>query len=451
MFECISMLSIAVGQTLTKYMEALIDPMFACGLSESLTQALVDMAHFIPPVKPMIQGKLLDLLSLVLSGRPFKPLGCPENRLPPVPAFAREWVTNGIEHKDPEIALALHTLGSFDFQGTEPRHYMEDHKLINIGHLLNEFVRDVALPYVTNNSVEIRKAAALTCCQLYIHDPIINQTSSRAKQVVGQVITKLVSVGVGDPDPDIRRTVLQALGPQFDVHLAHPDNIHAIVMAINEVDYEVRQAAMVILGRLTNVNPAYVFPPLRKLLLNLMNGVRNSHDSTHEEEGARLISLCIVNAQQIVKPYVKTIIRILVPKATDSNAIVASTVIRAIGDLSTVGGKDLVSYIPTLMPIIIDALQDLSSPNKRDSALRALGQLASNSGYVIKPYLDHPHLLELLVNIIKTEQQGGLRKETIKLIGILGALDPYKHQVDRPFVSLIALTNLPLANHRVFI
>ena len=111
------MLSIAVGQTLTKYMEALMDPMFACGLSESLTQALVDMAHYIPPVKPTIQEKLLHLLSLVLCGQPFKPLGCPDTRLPPIPAFAREWATQNIEHRDPEIALALHTLGSFDFSG----------------------------------------------------------------------------------------------------------------------------------------------------------------------------------------------------------------------------------------------------------------------------------------------------------------------------------------------
>ena len=314
--------------------------------------------------------------------------------------------------------------------------------LLYLGHVLNEFVRDVALPFVTNNSADIRKAAALTCCQLYIQDPIIHQTSFHAKQVVGQVISKLLGVGVGDPDPDIRRTVLQALGVQFDIHLAHPDNIHALVMAINETEYEVRQAAMIILGRLTSVNPAYVFPPLRKLLLNLMNGVRNSDDSTHEEEGAKLISLCISSAQQIVRPYVETIVKILIPKATDSNPIVASTVIRAIGDLSTVGGKDLLPYIPTMMPIIIDALQDLSSPVKRDSALRALGQLASNSGYVIKPYLDHPHLLDLLVNIIKTEQTGALRKETIKLLGILGALDPYKHQVR---IKLRTITGLLIA------
>jgi serine/threonine-protein kinase mTOR len=116
-FECISMLSKAVGQTLTKYMEALMDPMFACGLSELLTQALVDMAHYVSPVKGTIQEKLLDLISLVLCKRPFKPLGCPPNRLPPAPAFARDWQVHGIVHGDAEIALALHTLGSFDFKG----------------------------------------------------------------------------------------------------------------------------------------------------------------------------------------------------------------------------------------------------------------------------------------------------------------------------------------------
>ena len=31
-------------------------------------------------------------------------------------------------------------------------------------------------------------------------------------------------------------------------------------------------------------------------------------------------------------------------------------------------------------------------------------------------------------HITKTEQTGSLRKETIKLIGVLGALDPYKYQ-----------------------
>lgn len=117
MFECISMLSMAAGQTLSKYMESLLDPIFACGLSPSLTQALVDMAHYIPPIKPTIQEKLLDMLSMVLYGTPFKPLGCPDNKQAPAP-FAKESGSQPQERNDTEVALALHTLGSFDFAGT---------------------------------------------------------------------------------------------------------------------------------------------------------------------------------------------------------------------------------------------------------------------------------------------------------------------------------------------
>jgi len=411
-FQCISMLSIAVGMALTKYMEALLDPMFACGLSQSLTQALVDMAHYIHPIKSQIQEKLLDLLSLVLSGRPFKPLGCPENKLPPIPAFAKDFNLNMADHKDSEIVLALGTLGSFDFAG----------------HVLNEFVRDVAIHYTGNSNPRIRKAAALTCCQLYVRDPIIYQTSFHSIKVVGVVIEKLLNVGVADVDPDIRRTVLLALDARFDKHLAKPENIRMLFLAVNDMDMGVRQAAIIIIGRLTEVNPAHVFPSLRKILINMIMGIKNSNSVKNEEEGAKLIGLVIANARQLAKPYCSSLVDVLAPKATSYNTAVAANTLTALGQLATVGGTDMIRYIPRLMPNIVDALQDTSSHSKRDAALHTLGQLASNAAYVIQPYTDYPQLLDLMVNIIKTEQQGSLRKETIKLLGILGALDPYKHQ-----------------------
>ncbi|KAH3038047.1 hypothetical protein KXW01_003998 [Aspergillus fumigatus] len=411
MFECISMLSLAVEQSLSKYMESLLDPIFACGLSESLTQALVDMAHYIPPIKPTIQEKLLDMLSLILHGTPFRPLGCPESRLPPMPSFAKDFAPQEL-HSDAEIALALHTLGSFDFSG----------------HILNEFVRDVAINYVENDNPEIRKAAALTCCQLFVHDPIINQTSSHSIQVVSEVIDKLLTVGIGDPDPEIRRTVLWSLDRKFDRHLARPENIRCLFLAVNDEVFAVREAAICIIGRLSSVNPAYVFPPLRKLLVNLLTGLGFASTARQKEESAQLISLFVSNATKLIRSYVDPMVTTLLPKATDANPGVASTTLKAVGELASVGGAEMRNYLPRLMPIILDSLQDLSSHSKRESALRTLGQLASNSGYVIDPFLEYPHLLAVLINIIKTEQTGSLRKETIKLLGILGALDPYKYQ-----------------------
>ena len=56
------MLATAVGQALTKHMHELLDIMLAQGLSEALTQALSDLAHYIPPLLPtmMFPSSLLS-------------------------------------------------------------------------------------------------------------------------------------------------------------------------------------------------------------------------------------------------------------------------------------------------------------------------------------------------------------------------------------------------------
>ncbi|KAF2167776.1 hypothetical protein M409DRAFT_21926 [Zasmidium cellare ATCC 36951] len=415
-FECISMLSIALNQTLSKYMEALLDPIFACGLSDALTQALVDMAHYIPPIKSTIQEKLLDLLSRTLCGQQFQMLGHPTQGKGPPPIYTKEYRDQRdpqhLEHKDQEIALALHTLGSFDFSG----------------HVLNEFVRDVAIRYVEDDDANIRKAAALTSCQLFVKDPIVHQTSHHAIQVVSDVIEKLLTVGVADPVPDIRETVLRSLDARFDRHLAKAENVRTLFLALNDERFAIREGAMTIIGRLTAVNPAYVFPSLRKVLIQLLTEIEYSNSANNKRESAQLISHLVSASSKLIKPYVDPMVTVLLPKTEDPNFEVAATTLRAIGDLASVGGEGMVKYIPDLMRIIIRSLQDLSSPKKREAALCTLGQLASNSGYVIQPYTDHPELLSILVNIVKNEAPGELRRETIRLIGILGALDPYKHQ-----------------------
>jgi FKBP12-rapamycin complex-associated protein len=412
-FSCLSMIAAAVGQALSKNVERLLDPIFSCGLSDSLFQALVDMAHYVPPCRPIIQEKLLDLLSQILAGRHFLPLGNPYQGSQPPQIWTRD-------HKDPqiivqkeqEIALALHTLGSFDFTG----------------HVLNEFVRDVAIRYVEADNPEIRKRAALTCCQLFVKDPIVHQTSTHATKVVGDIIEKLLTVGVGDVDPEIRWEVLMALDARFDRHLGKADNVRTLFLALNDEVFAIREAAMSIIGRLTKVNPAYVFPSLRKVLLQLLTEINYSNSARNKEQSAKLISNLVGAADALIKPLVDPIVSVLLPKARDPNPEVASTTLKAIGDLATVGGEGMTKYIPELMPIILDFMQDLGSDSKRFAALRALGQLATNAGYVIEPYRQYPELMNILMNIVKAEPEGELRRETVRLMGTLGALDPDEYQ-----------------------
>jgi FKBP12-rapamycin complex-associated protein len=64
---CISMLAIAVGQALTRYMHELLGLMFNCGLSDPLVQAMKSLAENIKPLLPTIQGNTVDILLLSLS------------------------------------------------------------------------------------------------------------------------------------------------------------------------------------------------------------------------------------------------------------------------------------------------------------------------------------------------------------------------------------------------
>jgi FKBP12-rapamycin complex-associated protein len=148
-----------------------------------------------------------------------------------------------------------------------------------------------------------------------------------------------------------------------------------------------------------------------------------------KEESAKLICLLIASTPKLIEPYVEAILKVLLPKATDSSPTVASKVLTAIGELAHVGCQDMSSYSTELMSVLLDTLQDQSSAIKREAALRTLAQLASNTGWVIEPYLKYPNLLEILISILKTEQIHVIRRETMKVMGVLGALDPYKHKI----------------------
>lgn len=58
---------------------------------------------------------------------------------------------------------------------------------------------------------------------------------------------------------------------------------------------------------------------------------------------------------------------------------------------------------------------------------------------VIQPYQEFPTLLELLLSFLKTEQLVTIRRETLRVLGLLGALDPYKHKMNLGHVDIQVL------------
>lgn len=74
-------------------------------------------------------------------------------------------------------------------------------------------------------------------------------------------------------------------------------------------------------------------------------------------------------------------------------------------------------------------LTQQSSAAKREVALKTLGQLASGTGYVMAPYMKYNKLLDVILTLMKTERLPSLRREVIKVLGILGAFDPHSDRV----------------------
>ena len=122
-------------------------------------------------------------------------------------------------------------------------------------------------------------------------------------------------------------------------------------------------------------------------------------------------------------------LKVLLPKANDTNPIVAGQILMCLGELSSVGGEEFTPHIGQIMSVILSTLGDPTALSKREAALLTLGQLCTNTSYVITPIIDYPQLMPLLGRVLKTETSTVVRRQTIKVLGILGAIDPYRRKV----------------------
>lgn len=446
-FTCITLLGHAVKSDIADELKDLLEPMLATGLSPALTICLNELAENIPYLKREIMDGLLKMLSQVLMQKQSgasggggssggAQLGTPKHNLST--QFASMAVgessssssssssaTNAEVHT---IVLALKTLGTFDFEG----------------HSLLQFVQRCADHFLCHDHQDIRMEAVRTCTRLLkvalarnsndapgVHDTL--------KETVANVLEKLLVVGVTDPNPNVRLRVLKCIDSRFDGHLAQPESLSALLVTLNDEVFEIREMAIITIGRLSGINPAYVMPSLRKTLVQLLTELENSGMSRNKEQSARMLDHLIVSTPKIISVYMSPILAILMPKLkdTEANPGVVLNVLKAIGDLAEVSGgsAEMEGCADQLLDILLDLLNESGSPDKRRAALWTLGQLVGSTGRVVEPYYKYPSLIDILMGFLKTEQQMPIRRETIRVLGLLGALDPYKHKMNKGLID----------------
>ncbi|KAF6208231.1 hypothetical protein GE061_016683 [Apolygus lucorum] len=232
--------------------------------------------------------------------------------------------------------------------------------------------------------------------------------------------------------------VMESLDCTFDKHLGQAENLSALFVIMNDEIFEIRELAVCTIGRLSSVNPAYAMPSLRKTLIQLICELEHSGMSRNKEQSAKMLDHLVLNAPKLIQPYIQPILRVLVPKLKENelNPIVVINVLKVIGNLAEINGDEMVSWREGLANILLELMGDVSSPEKRGYALWCLGQVVGATGFVVEPYSKYPALMDTLINFLKTEQQPGIRRITIRVLGLLGALDTYKNKMNHGQIDI---------------
>jgi phosphatidylinositol kinase/protein kinase (PI-3 family) len=479
---CVANMSRALGPQFEPFLfqDGVLETMMLGGLSDELIDSLTEVVASVPSALPYVQERLLNEISGILRGTPFS-LGSAGTAYPPGSSGGNAASRDGNElaldasyydtgsdpppakqtavqailssmkrgfssvEDDPAsasgslmikgetgdeidtILFSLRTLSCFNFSGS---------------FCLLPFVRDCVALYLKNPDARIRKQAVITCSKLLLPsadppDAALMSSWRHVKKrgpsgrVIDIVLTQLLQVGISDMDVAVRRSVVESLDARFDELLSQETHLKLVFLLLNDESATIRERAMQLLERLAPRNPAFVMPSLRRVLIQLVTELQHTSDLRMREDSTRLLGHLIRGAQQLVDPYVVRILEVLLPILVRENAPLTMAVLITLGELALVSRTQIAAYERYLFPLIIHTLQDHSSIEKRQVALQTLGKLAGSTGCVVRPYLASPKLLEIFLSLLhhNVGSPWSLRREAMRTIGILGALDPYKYKL----------------------
>ncbi|CAD5209675.1 unnamed protein product [Bursaphelenchus xylophilus] len=431
-FKALCLLVRSQKQTVCEDIRRNLSLILSTGLSKNLTELCHHTIANIPSLKTELLDGLMDQLYQLLMGlSPPSKLAPPTD--PPIP-HGPVSITNVALTE-----LALETLGNFDFQR----------------HTLQMFMRYIALGYLVCDVVEIRLAAARCCIQIVkpfirVFDMVESTQKLEVYELIRNVLDCLIKVTVTDQVVQVRLSVLEYFATvemDFLYHLSQKESLLSLFMTLYDEDFRVQEKAVELLAKLSNLNPALIFPKLRKVVKETIYNLSVSRISKNEVHAARIVCQLGRCAPNFVSTFMNSLLLALVPhlRVDGKSSEVTVNVLNAISELALIGGLDIVRATNKLIPSFVSYLQDSTSLNRREAALRALGNLCQSSAYVVEPYKDHPQLLDILLRLLKTELSSSMRRLTMKVLGIVGALDPYTHKVFLGTVHSSASKSLALS------
>lgn len=452
--KCAANLVQALNVMALPYITDLINEMFRAGLTHDLISALHAIAQCVPEQQRLIENRLLQTTSVILAGMssakdicdPFRSslnYGTTAGKYPRDSPSWDSGKTNGRSAADAASTRRQITINMSDNAETVRALVLSLQTLATFGDPMGRvitsgavvpllpFVKNVAIKYLAHPADEVRRAAALTSSILLIPEGFI-QGTSYSGIVIEECLNELLRVSISDPSAVVRLCIVRALDSRYDPYLCQSHHLQSLFLLLSDEALATRAAGLQLLGRLTLINPAPILPILRKFLVNLIVELQCGVDTGRGREEATRLLVVFLRAkslQRLVHPVLHSLISAL--PLNGAAPRVASAALEALGELALATGPDLQPWVKEVVPHILLTMQDSSSASKQRTSLMTLGQIAGSTGYVIRPYLDYPNLLSQATDVLPGTKRApwSLRREVIRCLGVLGALDPDRYQV----------------------
>lgn len=412
---CIHLIVHSFGNEVKEHVAELIDSLVSAGLSPALSETLYIISKKIPDLRKEIQEKLFKTLFLILIKRNYTHSGAPKTSQ--IDYFNNNEFATSTDNQG--TILALEMLGRFDF---------------NYKQIIQYFIYNIH-NYLLNEQAEIRLQTVKTCFKLL--GPLLKQFESGLNSsitlvnLVQKVLNQLLLIGTTNNNAEIRYVTLSMLNSNYDKFLTQPNHLKRLFICLNDEVFEIRELAIFIIGRLSEQNPAYVKPRLRILLIEQLNNLENSNSRFYKEQSTRMLSHINATSPKFATLFSSIMLDTLINKLKDQEITnkYMVTVLYAIGLVVRVSENKVKNNLDRLFPILLEIIQDSSNSFKREVGLWTLGQVIDNSGCVVDPYWKYKSLLEILLNIFRAEQSIYARREATKVLGLVGAVDPYEHKI----------------------
>lgn len=432
-YTCVGLLSKSLKQSATSDIRELIEPMIQSGISPALTNSLFEISSNIPELKKEIQDGLFKILKDVLNKPPT--------------SLANGLDEQAIAQDANLVMLALRILSHFDFQDVS----------------LLQFLRTCSDVHLKNENRDIRFETVKCCCRLLGHlfqklsfenttspaspaaaQPAVadegdpskpNYTASLIK-TIKNVLQKLLIISISDEDAEIRYTVLASLNQKFDIELAQPENLSFLLISLKDEIYDIRELSISIVARLSSINPAFVMPTLREVIMELLTDLLYSGTGKNKEICSKILCQLIENAPRVTRPYSQMMMNSFLSVLRNNhgpncNNNILIAILNVISSLAQVSNVEIKMHFDQLYPILFEIIQDATySAKKKEVALSCIGKLIDSAGFEFCNYSAYNDLFECLLNLFKIEQTPSMRSEIIRVLGMLGTVDPYKHQLN---------------------